>query len=120
MTDKIKPALTAEEWRAALRDRAGMAAAIQKAWGNETVRENDHALAALALIYQPFGFTREDVEMCRSEAEAAQYEAMKLERLAQESPGFDSSGDRAQERAWRSLASRIAALLPPEDNGSRD
>lgn len=115
MSEEITPALTKEEWKAALRDRAGMAVAIQKAWGNEAVRENDHALAALALIYQPFGFTREDVEWLNEQW---------LSTISTVPDPEPHPKDDIAHRAWearrrsfriaRSLAARIAALLPPE------
>ena len=59
-----------------------------------------HALAALALDEQPFGFTREDVEILRA--------CM---------VGFDGSypWDADMIDRFRSLADRIAALLPPEE-----
>lgn len=98
MSEKIEPALTPEEWAVAIRDRAGMAAALQKAWGDGANRENDHQLAALSLIFQPFGFTHQDVEMLRREADI----------IEQNTPDADDVV------RYRNLAARIAALLPPE------
>jgi hypothetical protein len=62
MSDEITPALTPDQWHDALKDRAGYASAMQLAWGNDTSRENDHALAALCLFPQPFGFTHAELE----------------------------------------------------------
>jgi hypothetical protein len=56
-----------------------------------------HALAALALHGQPFGFTREDVALLRDEAES------------------EWNGDEMPTgRRLLALAARIEALLPPE------
>ena len=87
----MKPALTPEEW------------AHREKWGAIAVGSasdpRPHALAALALHGQPFGFTREDVEWLREmvdsdtnpETAPVEFNAMCL-----------------------SLAARIEALLPPE------
>lgn len=113
--DPIQPALTPEEWANLLPETTQ-----RLAWANaghnfrtadflgtpdpfsfrsghgeysdslSVKPERRHTLAALALYGQPFGFTREDVEMLRSAAEI---------------PGRDDLHD---------LAARIEALLPPE------
>lgn len=59
---------------------------------------NRHKLAALCLYQQPFGFTREDVRMVTVMAEDCERVG-----IYPDSTAF-----------WRSLADRIAALLPPE------
>lgn len=74
--DEIKPATTLDEW----------------------LRDYRHALAALALQDQPFGFTREDVRVLRAIAEV----------IAPDYPA-DPDADLS------SIADRIAALLPPEE-----
>lgn len=83
----MKPALTAEEW------------------GNVDLPvadtpESRHATAALCLHGQPFGFTREDVIMLRAAR-------LRLDGEEQED-AWDKSLD--------SLADRIEALLPPEND----
>lgn len=95
---KIKPALSAEEWvELAWARTDGVSPRIYVDGLNldgVTVRgEERHAVAALALIHQPYGFRREDVN-----------------RLT-----LASRGERdAIQRAWMyDLAARIAALLPP-------
>ena len=100
MTEPIKPALTPEKWREALRWApqrvlCDFGPPVGVHYVEESVR---HALAALALHGQPFGFAREDVATLRSwiwqdDAVGAGF-AMR-DRLV-------------------SLADRIAALLPPE------
>lgn len=87
----IEPALTAEEWE------------YRKAWRDDmgpyqlagTV-EDDHAIAALLLHGQPFGFTWADVDLIRR----------RLEYL--------DDMDRPPGQ-WSNLADRIEALLPPRE-----
>jgi len=59
-----------------------------------------HALAALALYGQPFGFTQEDVTL--------------LYGIAHHFQAFP--GDRAYTNRITALADRIAAMLPPNDH----
>lgn len=111
----VKPALTAEEWAdfesygvelsegsdgvlvQSVSSRGRLD--IEPAEGTIATVDNEdgsrHALAALCLHGQPFGFTREDVELLRAVADAIQY-------------------DPTEDRVLRSLAKRIEALLPPE------
>lgn len=88
---------------------------------NEYVVEQRHALAALALHGQPFGFSHEDVRMLRSEAGQCEAAA----RWSESGNGTDrplsvidamnARNRRDAAERWISLASRIAALLPPEE-----
>lgn len=124
MSDDIKPALTPRQWanlktdlrrvapaeelfgdwmeffvepdRLLINDGIPMAAKPD-AGGLEIVpRRHWHALAALCLHEQPFGFTRDDVAMIRGEA-----------------------ADRGVHGAeWSNLADRIEALLPPASSQS--
>lgn len=103
---EIKPALTEGEWKAALRDRGGMAAVLQLA--------DDHGAAALHLIYQPYGFTWEDVDALR--LSIAHHVGRRdigggygTEVLARKSAEFHQRIIEVEE----SLADRISALLPP-------
>lgn len=106
----IEPALSAEEWISGHIEepgfiRSGSHAALYPdsvhiiAMDDEgtDVRGGDrHALAALCLHSQPFGFTWADVDLIHSR--------------------FDLSDDNWStdaEKAARSLVDRIAALLPP-------
>lgn len=92
----IKPALTAKEWYVALEDHSSRVSAMRRAWYNpESPETNDHALAALALHGQRFGFTREMVKAIRACAEF-------------------SGPDRDSELA-DAAAECIEALLPPEE-----
>jgi hypothetical protein len=104
---KIQPALSPEEWTALEAMRNGTVIGIaMTGQGDEQVSLQVHwagdwedtydfqvwdrdALAALALHGQPFGFTREDVDLLRWVAEHTDH-------------------------ATGRLADRIEALLPPE------
>jgi hypothetical protein len=106
MPDSITPALTADQWRHAGSAReihvyeAGivhvMAGRVPGVVGENAVAlalpDDRHGLAALCLYRQPFGFTWEDVEFLGMMAQASD-------------PMFGNFA--------RSLADRIAALLPP-------
>lgn len=113
MSDEIRNALTAEEWTERRVRGNGFVLATGVDGGcvafhglSSTHREvlpyllderEAHALAALCLFSQPFGFTRDDVKL--------------LQRV------FDMSNDEWRtddEEKGASLAARIAALLPPE------
>jgi hypothetical protein len=114
----MKPALTAEEWNPQPHDDIeytgpriddhGDAVAWIEAddlWlpenrDGEMIVDRRHALAALALHGQPFGFTWDDVV-------AAKEAAFEL-RMMQNRPAADRLDD---------LANRIASLLPPREEG---
>ena len=92
MSEKIEPALTAEEWRRALAnvfEKSRLLAA-----SCDPVKGNDHKRAALSLHDKPFGFTHEDVDLLRA-----------LIWPEKPSPLKDH---------FESLADRIEALLPPD------
>jgi hypothetical protein len=111
----VAPALTPEEW-------ARMGGGGKPKPNDEVFVEGDnicvvsdsgrvsagydrHALAALCLHGQPFGFTWEDVDLL---VQLGGYEA----------PGFSphyEDGRLLPHPAVKSLADRIAALLPPRE-----
>lgn len=114
MSEKIEPALTPEEW-----ERVPIAPPVSLfppgvcdlidvqmggvAGGEEIKRDlGAHALAALALHGQPFGFTWEDVDVLRRVSHA--YD------LAIGRGVFDEITARHS-----SVADRIASLLPPRE-----
>lgn len=72
-------------------------------------REEEHALAALCLYGQPFGFSREDVDLVTGEI-------IRVQMTIQAVGGPARATDELNERWERmsSLAARIAALLPPD------
>lgn len=86
MPDAVTPALTREGWAKCLE--------YPLVFEKRTIPR--HALAALCLHGQPFGFSREDVRLVEFIAE------------------FDPQ-DHPDVPKLRSLAARISALLPPEE-----
>jgi hypothetical protein len=111
MTEKIEPALTAEEWSGAI----GSGGTVVLPASGKLEMQGDratceccgcfdvarYAVAALALYGQPFGFTREDASRIRGAAEFA----------------VEMSGGRANAGAvakLHNIADRIEALLPAE------
>ena len=101
MSEEIEPALTPEQWREVEKGNLD-ATDMVTAYCEEgvVIIEDDrwHALAALALYDQDFGFTREDLSTLRDAAEYAEV-------------GYK---DRKTRDAIMALADRIAKLLPPE------
>lgn len=119
MTDTIRAALTPEEWAEALDGQAGsLTVAMFRATGNnpslitQVAYGSPHKLAALCLHGQPYGFTQADVTELRGLAMLY----ASVSRLALMGAHPESHGLTEVERreAWAdSLASRLAALLPP-------
>lgn len=123
--DAIQPALTAEEWAGATKSLHGGGTYIEHAldpglaidlWPDGELCVSDrgdshdsvyfgikrrHALAALALHGQPFGFTHEDLADLRVVCDAYDWDSIHGEE-----------SDR-QDRLPQILA-KIAALLPPQ------
>lgn len=91
MPEPFRPALTPEEW-AAVDPKA------DEWWENRHAETlSRHEAAARALHGQPFGFTWADVRLLRSLISFAPY-------------AFSEHAEQL-----RSIATRIAALLPPEE-----
>lgn len=122
MSEPIKPALTEKEWKLESFERtfvetepypqtetfsAHLDPGLTVRCEGESVNVPEgarHALAALALFDQPFGFTREDVRVLR---EAADRDDAELQAGNNARTDIDTV-------ALRSLADRIEALLPSE------
>ncbi len=133
MSDEITPALTPEEW-AELADgyiwilqENGLSATLYgdgrlmltTPTDSDALAERRHALAALCLVGQPFGFTHDDADLCRSVASEIVLGLKDLQvRIGDplRDEEQDSSCDLLALRL-RSLASRIASLLPPPSPG---
>jgi hypothetical protein len=115
----VKPALTEREWstlgfRRVVDEENNDLQAAKIEDGN-VYREHDenvdewqrlehpHAMAALCLYGQSFGFTREDIELLNEVSESA-------------NSVYPLELDEAQTEHLRSLINRIAALLPPSDS----
>lgn len=106
MPDKITPALTAAEWIQYGDDLAVMAdwAADRRPYGPDrryTMEQKRHAVAALALHHQPFGFTAADLDVL-----------VEVSRFYQHR-GFP--GDPPIVEMLERIYDRIAALLPPRE-----
>lgn len=104
---EIKPALSAAEWSGVLRQHDGLAQLREQF---AQLPFSPHAIAALLLYEQPFGFTQQDAQ---DEEEVSAYCAVmaKQHRDAGDSrtaAKFELLGGRHHERAGK-----IAALLPP-------
>lgn len=103
MSDQPRPALPPGRWAEPSVEGPGAAARIDggavEAQGRFAGDER-HALAALALHGQPFGFTWKDVDMLRSTV------------LADDLHSHDDWWE------LQRLGSRIAALLPPREQAS--
>jgi hypothetical protein len=124
VSEPIKPALTPENWFAPkvlfrkpefkgdegygvelIRSKSGKPTSdwctvFDGSWAVTLENDARHALAALALHNQPFGFTREDVKMLRES------------QIWADSTDLRVNGEPAD---FEDLADRIEALLPPEE-----
>ena len=112
MTDPIKPALQPSEWAAIMARAEDLVALREQVKGSPF---SPHALAALFLYDQPFGFTPQDVI---DEREVQAYCAAMAAKHA-------AAGEAATAETFRLLgerhairADKIAALLPPFDDSS--
>jgi hypothetical protein len=114
VSEDVTPALTAAEWAGVLARRAQL----------DEIREqlldtpwSSHAVAALLLYGEPFGFTAQDVE---DEAQVADYCKAMAKQL-------DGTGQKETAATFRELgerhtirAGKIAALLPPKSIAAED
>jgi hypothetical protein len=106
---EIKPALTAEKWETFgnVERSIGIVpvgpdanAGFYAIDGWPMYNVTHHALAAIALYRQPFGFTREELEL--------------MQFLAKANNGWDVEWGGDMCTRAKSIAQKIAALLPPE------
>lgn len=123
MSEEVKPALTAEEWARA--EERGILIRAQEDGDANWEIANDfphfcegdsrHALAAISLHGQPFGFAHVDVLMLRA-AEAPLRASLALQgpNGTWDFPDSEIEGKTRHADALRSLAARIEALLPPD------
>jgi hypothetical protein len=107
----IEPALTPAEWNGVLRQQDGLAQLREQF---AQLPFPPHAIAALLLYEQPFGFTQQDAQ---DELEVSDYCAVMARQnreLGDQATAakFDMLGRRHRERA-----ETIAALLPPPTAG---
>jgi hypothetical protein len=109
----VTPALSRAEWAGVLANRAQLAAIRDQFLDTPF---SGHALAALLLFEEPFGFTAQDVD---DEVQVAAYcaamaEEQRVAGQAGAAATFALLGERHRERA-----AKIAALLPPSDDAAR-
>lgn len=118
MGEPVRPALTPEEWAACEHQRSEGQPATFRATGGAGVTfldveidgslelqvwgEDRHAVAALALFHEPYGFTWADVDAM---------EAVYGHIISDMRPGFPAE---QVERCYYLMA-RIVALLPPRE-----
>jgi hypothetical protein len=113
---KIEPALTAEEWLGVFPTESVDITGLVKAMRTtdlpayRVMPEHRHGVAARCLYGQPFGFTWDDVSRHRDYADrlAGPHGAAFLP------PGSITEAVHQFAEWHRSMADRIAALLPPE------
>ena len=110
----VPPALSAAEWNGVLLQKDGLAH-LREEFGK--LPFSAHAIAALLLYDQPFGFTRQDAQ---DEEEVSAYCAVMAAQNREAgdkatAAKFELLGARHKERA-----DRIAALLPPADTALPD
>ena len=103
----IAPALTSAEWSGVLSQQDGLAQMRQQFAG---LPFSTHAIAALLLYDEPFGFTQHDVQ---DEHEVSEYCAVMAAKNREDgdlvtAAKFELLGGKHHERALK-----IAALLPP-------
>jgi hypothetical protein len=103
----VPPAMSAAEWNGVLHQKDGLAH-LREEFGK--LPFSAHAIAALLLYDQPFGFSAQDVQ---DENEVSDYCAMMAAQHhdagdAATAAKFELLGGRHKERA-----AKIAALLPP-------
>ena len=107
MPDNVAQALSAAEWAGVLDQKDGLAH-LREQFGKLSF--SPHAIAALLLYDQPFGFTQQDVT---DEDEVSEYCAVMAAQNRQAgdvatAAKFELLGGRHRERSRR-----LAALLPP-------
>lgn len=107
MNDPLSPALSGPEWAGVLKNREQLMSIREQLLDTPF---SAHAVAALLLYDEPFGFSTQDVD---DEVQVAAYcESMAVQ--------LDGSGQAATAETFRLLgqrhkvrAAKIAALLPP-------
>ena len=103
---EISPALSRAEWAGVLANRERLAAIREQFMDTPF---SAHALAALLLFEEPFGFTAQDVE---DEQQVAEYCALMVQEQTLMGNAARAATFRVLGERHRDRAKRIAALLP--------
>jgi hypothetical protein len=107
MSTDVTPALTPGEWAGVLANHEHLTAIREQFMDTPF---SAHALAALLLYGEPFGFTAQDVE---DETQVAAYCAAMAAELERTGKAESATTFRLLGERHKSRAERLAALLPP-------
>jgi len=107
VTDEPAPALTRSEWAGVLANRHQLDAIREQLLDTPF---SAHAVAALLLYEEPFGFTSQDVD---DEVQVAAYCAAMADQLDTGGQGDTATTFRLLGERHTARAAKIAALLPP-------
>lgn len=107
----IEPALSAAEWNGVLRQQDGLAQLREQF---SRLPFPPHAIAALLLYEQPFGFTQQDAQ---DEIEVSDYCAVMARQNRELGDQATAAKFEMLGRRHRERAEKIAALLPPPHVG---
>ena len=109
MSSDITPALTRAEWAGVLANREHLTAIREQFLDTPF---SGHALAALLLFEEAFGFSKQDVD---DEVQVAAYCAAMAEEHALAGQTATATTFRLLGERHRERAAKIAALLPPTE-----
>lgn len=107
LSDDFPPALSAAEWAGVLANRTQLSGIREQLLDTPF---SAHAVAALLLHDEPFGFTAQDVE---DERQVAEYCAAMARQLGTSGQTETASTFRQLGERHTVRAAKIAALLPP-------
>ena len=107
----VEPALSAAEWNGVLRQQDGLAQLREQF---AQLPFPPHAIAALLLYEQPFGFTQQDAQ---DEIEVSDYCAVMARQNRELGDKVTAAKFEMLGRRHRERAEKIAALLPPVSAG---
>lgn len=105
--DSITPALSGPEWAGVLHNREQLTDIRERLLDTPF---SAHAVAALLLYDEPFGFTKQDVD---DEVQVAEYCASMAVQLETSGQAETANTFRLLGERHKTRAARIAALLPP-------
>lgn len=107
MSDPVSPALSGPEWTGVLKNREQLMSIREQLLDTPF---SAHAVAALLLYDEPFGFTKQDVD---DEEQVAAYCAAMATQFASSDQSAMADTFRLLGERHKVRAGKIAALLPP-------